>query len=348
MARVHRFGVLLLVVLLHAPSIDAFAAKAKSSSKGKKAKASSAKGGGFGAAKAAAVAKGPTPAQLLKASMEQYEVLEKLRYDQDTAEAEAEYGEGASEDKDDDDSTKVDAVASVTKWVVAVRSTGDSAEFSDWVPAAMLSLAVGTANGNDPETMVSSALGAVVKEVLEAVCQSQSAMRKVGRETIEYAYEPLDSFETHVYEGLTTRAERRSEAVKTLGIEKGASAKAVKMAHRKLMMELHPDRFVGDEEGAKRAQEQMLLVQEAYGELGGGKGTASGSFYQSVGGKGRVGFTGALAKEDLAPLGKPRPAMEHPYELGGWRVGIVPMSTELQREFVTRNLMRYSKDDDKE
>ena len=44
MARVHRFGVLLLVVLLHAPSIDAFAAKAKSSSKGKKAKASSAKG----------------------------------------------------------------------------------------------------------------------------------------------------------------------------------------------------------------------------------------------------------------------------------------------------------------
>ena len=35
-------------------------------------------------------------------------------------------------------------------------------------------------------------------------------------------------------------------------------------------------------------------MQEAYAELGGGQGTDSGSFYSSIGGKARVGFSGAL------------------------------------------------------
>ena len=38
-----------------------------------------------------------------------------------------------------------------------------------------------------------------------------------------------------------------------------------------------------DEEGAKKANEQMLAVQEAYATLGGGMGTASGSWYAAVG-----------------------------------------------------------------
>ena len=62
---------------------------------------------------------------------------------------------------------------------------------------------------------------------------------------------------------------------RTLGIESGASAAEVKKAHRRLMVELHPDTFIGDEEGAEAAKERMLEVHEAYAELGGGTGGSS-------------------------------------------------------------------------
>ena len=147
-----------------------------------------------------------------------------------------------------------------------------------------------------------------------------------------------------MYEGLQGRAERRSDAAAMLGLEPDPSAADVKKAHRRLMMELHPDRFVGDEDGAKAAEQRMLEVQEAYAELGGGQGDASGSFYASIGGKARVSFE-QCPKESLAPLGKPRAAQTLPYEEGGWRAGIAPMATSITREFVARNLHRATRDD---
>ena len=326
---------------------DAFAAK-KAPKKGKAKKASSpAAGGGFGAKNGKAeVAKGPTAAQLLKSSMEMYEKIERIRFKNMDADAEeiseeidaeangTEQPAAAAAEKSSEPET------SVTKWSVAIRSDA-SAEFGDWVPIALLSIAV-DADGVDPQSLVPSALGASVKEVLEGGAQGQPSLRKVARETVEYAFEPLDSFETHVYEGLQSRSEKRDEARETLGVEAGASAREVKGAHRKLMMDLHPDRFVGDEEGAAAAQERMLLVQEAYATLGGGQGAGTGSFYEAIGGKARVSFSGALGKEALAPLGKVRPEQSVPYEKGGWRVGITPMSTNVVREFISRNLMRAS------
>ncbi|KOO53671.1 comm domain-containing protein 9 [Chrysochromulina tobinii] len=189
-------------------------------------------------------------------------------------------------------------------------------------------------------------VGASVKEILEGGCQAFPSLRKVPRETIEYAFESLDSFEKHVYEGLQGRSERRADAARTLGIESGASMKEIKMAHRKFMQQLHPDMFIGDEAGAAKASEQMHKVQEAYQELGGGQGSANaGSFYQRIGGKARVDFSGALSKEALAPLGKPRPEQEVPYDNGGWRVGVTPMATGVTQEFVTRNVVRSSSKD---
>lgn len=324
------------LVALSLLGVDAsFAAKAKRGSKPKKAAASKAASGGFGKKVAAA---GPTPAQLLTSSTKAYEEIEKLSRQMNEAEAEEEYGE-SDETTTATTATRPGPDISVTKWTITLRSTA-CPEFSDWVPVAIMAMGCGE---GDPTTFAPSALGACVKEVLEGGSQAQPVLRKVARDTIEYAYEPLDQFESHVYEGMQGRAERRSEAAKTLGVESSASAGDVKKAHRKLMMELHPDRFVGDEEGAREAQERMLEVQEAYGELGGGTGGAHGSFYQSIGGKARVSFEVAT-KADLAPLGKPRPEQSLPYESGGWRAGVVPMMTSVTREFVTRNLMRATKD----
>ena len=333
-------GLALLLLLATSIQCDAFAKKV--AKKGGKKKAAVSKGGGFGKV---ATATGPTIAQLLKTSTEQYEALEKLKGVQNTAEAEREYGE----DSDDEPKTETTAAdenaVSVTKWCIALRSTSAAAtEFTDWVPVALLALGSGAACG-DPAELVPSALGACVKEVVEGGAQNIPSLRKVARETFEYSYEPVDSFESHVYEGLQGRTERRVEAATILGIDSGAGAGDVKKAHRKLMMDLHPDRFVGDDEGAAAAEARMLEVQEAYAELGGGQGAGEGSFYASIGGKARVGFSGLLAKEVLAPLGKPRPAMDQPYETGGWRVGITPMTTKITREFVARNLQRAQKED---
>ena len=62
----------------------------------KKKKAAAASGGGFGAKTAAPV--GPTPAELLKASMTMYKTMERESGKSNSAQAEADYSEGAEED----------------------------------------------------------------------------------------------------------------------------------------------------------------------------------------------------------------------------------------------------------
>lgn len=312
-----------------------------------KAKAAGAAGSGFGkAGSSLAVASGPTPEQLLKKAMQAYDDIEVLKNMQNKAEGEELLdGDEAAASPAAATDVEADSRVSVTKYAVTIRSAApDAKEFCDWVPVALLAFAC--SGGANPNSLVPSAVGASVKEILEGGCQAFPSLRKVPRETIEYAFESLDSFEKHVYEGLQGRSERRADAARTLGIESGASMKEIKMAHRKFMQQLHPDMFIGDEAGAAKASEQMHKVQEAYQELGGGQGSANaGSFYQRIGGKARVDFSGALSKEALAPLGKPRPEQEVPYDNGGWRVGVTPMATGVTQEFVTRNVVRSSSKD---
>ena len=47
-------------------------------------------------------------------------------------------------------------------------------------------------------------------------------------------------------------------------------------------------------------------------------------------------------KDSLLPLGKSRTEQSLPYEEGGWRAGIVPMTSSVAKEFVTRNVIRGS------
>jgi len=264
---------------------------------------------------------------------------------QNMEEAEEEYGEGSDAKKDQvvgGDADDELARLTVTKWCIALRSEA-AQDFSDWVPVALL--AIGCSDEADPKSLVPSAIGATCREIMEGACVDWPSLKKVGRETLQYRYEPLDSFERHVYEGMTTRTEKRKQAVAELGLEPGWGAGDLKKAHRKLMMELHPDKFIlegggVDEDGLNAAKERMNNVQEAYATLGGGQGAGSGSFYEAIGGKGRTEFSGSLPTAALKPLGKPRPEQEKPYEEGGWRAGIIPMASNVAKEFVTRNMLR--------
>ena len=208
--------------------------------------------------------------------------------------------------------------------------------FADWVPICVLNLKCSTSA--DTRELMPQAIGASVKEILEAGCASVSMLRKAPRTKVQYAYEPIDSYNTHVFEGLFSRSDRKAQALAELGIESGASPADVKKAHRKLMMTLHPDRFVGDEEGAAAANDRMIRVQQAYEELGGGQGSAT-SGYAAIGGKGRVDFSGALTREQLGALGQPRVAQQMAIDRQGWRCGIYPLEPSVCQEFTLRNVM---------
>lgn len=56
---------------------------------------------------------------------------------------------------------------------------------------------------------------------------------------------------------------KKSEALKTLGLTEGASDDEVKKAHRKLVIENHPDKFGQDAEARAQAEEKTKLINEA-------------------------------------------------------------------------------------
>merc|ERR1712228_289835 len=304
-----------------------------------KAKTSKSSGGsGFGAVVKGAGTKSsgaPSASELLKRSMELYEKIK-----QEKGRVEELEGEQSADDAENNE--EPESRPTFTEYTLSLRLeqglSGEAADsFSDWVPVALLQLKCAAAG--DPIALVPQVVGACCREVLECGCQALPALRKAPRSAVQYSYEPFDPWNTHVYEGLFHRAEQVSEAVKVLGIDKGATSAEVKKAHRKLMMELHPDRFVDDATGAAAAQEQMLQVQKAYEQLGGGVGGASESQYASVGGKARVDFSGPILRDALGPLGKEREAQTMALELGGWRAGVHPMTPEVTKEFITRNIM---------
>ena len=298
------------------PLLMAKAAKKKATKK----KTASSGGGGFGAAAVVAAEKKEEPKDLLRKSTEAYDDLKK---------------EGNANAETDD------SIISYLEYTLAIRVQGEGAgdaadSFGDWVPVAIA--IVKCASEQDAAALVPGVVGSRCREILEAACTAYPALRKSARNCVEYSFENIDSWTTHVQNGLSGRKERRQAALKVLGVEAGASAKEIKMAHRTLMLELHPDMFVDDEEGAKEADERMLAVQDAYAQLGGGQGDATGSAYAAIGGKGRVDFSGQLSREQLGALGKKRTAEEMSLELGGWRAGVAAIMEDLTQEFIARNL----------
>ena len=169
------------------------AAKKKAAKKGKTPAGGGfgkpAGGGGFGKAGSAGVAE-LTPAERLKKSMDVYAQLLNNRPE-------------ASED--DEGSVAIEADDSLVKYAICLRSTDASAppEFSDWVPVALINLVCG--NSAQPSELAPQAVGSLCREVYEAGAQAFPVLRKAPVQSIEYAFETIDSFETHVCDGLLGR-----------------------------------------------------------------------------------------------------------------------------------------------
>jgi len=65
------------------------------------------------------------------------------------------------------------------------------------------------------------------REVWESACQSAPSLRKISRNSVEYAFEPLDNF-GKVIEEVDTKGASTAKAYQTLGVAKGASAAEIK------------------------------------------------------------------------------------------------------------------------
>ena len=91
------------------------------------------------------------------------------------------------------------------KYTVVLRSTEATApvEFTDWVPIALVNLLC--APDADTRQIVPQVVGSLCREVYEAGAQAFPALRKAPVQSIEYAFETIDSFETHVCDGLLGR-----------------------------------------------------------------------------------------------------------------------------------------------
>lgn len=64
---------------------------------------------------------------------------------------------------------------------------------------------------------------------------------------------------------------KKSEALTTLGLKDGATEEEIKKAHRKLIIENHPDKFGQDKEAREKAEEKTKLINEARDVLISGK-----------------------------------------------------------------------------
>lgn len=64
---------------------------------------------------------------------------------------------------------------------------------------------------------------------------------------------------------------KKSEALSILGLQDGASEEAIKKAHRKLIIENHPDKFGQDATARAKAEEKTKLINEARDVLLSGK-----------------------------------------------------------------------------
>lgn len=291
------------------------AAKTKTKTKQGKAAPSS---GGFGAKKA--VTTTVDAAALLRKSMDLYDAIER---------------ESAVAGLDDEDG---EDAPGLREYVVCVRSKAHDA-VNDWVPAACMCVAwQGGDVSENPllRGMADCSLFAPIaaklhcREVWESACQAAPSLRKISRNSIEYAYEPLDNFGA-VLEEVDAKGASTSKAYQVLGVAKGASAAEIKSAHRKLIVSLHPDAVAAlPAEEQAEARKKFEEVQAAYESLGGGAGDSVESWYENLGSGRADYFSGPV------DLTKPIDGSILDY----WTAAVCPLDAELTNKFIMRNVVR--------
>ena len=115
--------------------------------------------------------------------------------------------------------------------------------------------------------------------------------------------------------------------ITSLGLDKAV----IKQAYRKLSFSLHPDRVEGDDEEKEAAAERFGRVKLAYDTLSSGVRQDGVSWYESLGGRARTGFTGPVS---LLPLVSAQEQMTR----RNAEAAMIGLNPDIIQTFVARNL----------
>lgn len=233
-----------------------------------------------------------------------------------------------------------------TEYIIAVRSSCLEM-VADWVPVAQLIVARkwvdAQTNASDgaSDPLLQAVISMYCRELSHVASLGSRYFQSVSRNQLEYAVESCDSFHKHVYEivveGKNQNASNeyamtKAEARKVLDLDADCTdASEIKRRYRKRSFELHPDRFIGNEDksAVDNATADYARVKLAYDTLSSGVRQGSKSWYESLGGRARTEFVGPVK---LLPLQTAQEVVE------AIRIesAIVGLDPEMVQGFVTR------------
>lgn len=266
------------------------------------------------------------------------------------------------EGEDDKDEEVYSEFLIAAKYVSPTQEDGcsyppGSAGLSDWVPVAQLCLIRNRSTLSSTNTQLHSAVSTHCREIYHAAQTVAPIFNNIPRSHIRYSAEPLDSFFKYVYDNVLADSspQPQSDEVMTkaqardiLGIplESTNDLSLIKQRYRTLSMQYHPDSAVttavtstqvdDDDDDDIDISAKFRQVRLAYDTLCSGirvtdaTGTATGSFYETLGGKDRTDFL------HIPTLISPDEARNNMSKT--MQSAVIGLDSDTVMAFVTRNL----------
>jgi hypothetical protein len=232
--------------------------------------------------------------------------------------------------------------------------TGVESSLVDWVPCAQL-LILDKKDIFFDNNFLATTAATFAREIHCALTTQIPSAAKISASRLEYAAEPLDSFEKFVYPMYDPSFKEdkdrmgKREAAKVLFPDADEQstlpdAATIKRAYRKLSMKYHPDAAIGDTDAEKTKEANAKAfgrIQSAYTVLGTDTHSAGLSWYEAIGGTDRTDFSRGL---DLSgfKIGQFADGALRGHgssERGSWSQAIMATDTDIANFFATRNAM---------
>ena len=228
------------------------------------------------------------------------------------------------------------------EYIVATRC---SPIITDWVPIAQIILArplrEAEASEGSADPLVRAAVSQYCREISHVAGMGSRVFQSVPRNGMQYAVESVESFHKHVYEvafegknenPADDNSMTKAKARQILQIDDATlELSDIKRTYRKLSMECHPDRFVGESEEVKLlAAEKYSQIKLAYETLQSGIRNGKQSWYESLGGRARTDFSlvaGLLSLKEAEAVLNARHA----------KAAVCGLDPELVQTFVARS-----------